>query len=172
MYICIFYYLGDWNRLNTQIFKLSPGSTECTSLTADTSSMLRLDLKTKGLIHWNLSSLIFLLSLLHFGILQKAQERKKKPQCKCMCKSKAFISNIALKISKCLLWTNNNIMPPFFSFWQNRLQKYQLQWTADPCLIQMRIWLKRQVYVNYLKLEIGVLIALLRPGNERNLSKW
>ena len=32
-----------------------------------------------------------------------------------MCKSKAFISNIALKISKCLLWTNNNIMPPFLA---------------------------------------------------------
>ena len=62
--------------LNTQIFKLSPGSTECTSLTAETSSMLRLDLKTRGLIQGNLSSLIFLLSLLHFAILQKAQERK------------------------------------------------------------------------------------------------
>ena len=38
--------------------------------------MLRLDLKTRGLIQGNLSSLIFLLSLLHFAILQKAQERK------------------------------------------------------------------------------------------------
>ena len=77
VYTCIkCYYAGDWNRLNTQIFKLSPGNTECTSLTADTSSLLRLDLKTKGLIHWNLSSLICLLSLLHFGILQKAHERK------------------------------------------------------------------------------------------------
>ena len=69
-------YLGDWKRLNTQLFKLSPGSTECTFLTADTSIMLRLDLKTRGLSQGNLSSLIFLLSLLHFGILQKAQERK------------------------------------------------------------------------------------------------
>ena len=59
--------------------------------------MLRLDLKTRGLIQGNLSSLTFLLSLLHFGILQKAQERKQNLQCKCMCKSKAFISNIALK---------------------------------------------------------------------------
>ena len=34
----------------------------------------------------------------------------------------------------------------------------------------MRIWLKRQVYVNYLKLEIGVLIALMMPGNERIIN--
>ena len=38
--------------------------------------MLRLDLKTRGLTQGNLSSLIFLLSLFHFGILQKAQERQ------------------------------------------------------------------------------------------------
>ena len=34
----------------------------------------------------------------------------------------------------------------------------------------MRIWLKRQVYVNYLKLEIGVLFALMMPGNERIIN--
>ena len=34
----------------------------------------------------------------------------------------------------------------------------------------MRIWLKWQVYVNYLKLEMGVLIALMMPGNERNVE--
>ena len=97
VYVCICYYLGDWNRLNTQIFKLSPGSTECTSLTADTSGMLRLDLKTK----WVNSSKsqftnIFTFSLAFYNT-SEGSRKKAKLQCKCMCKSKVFISNIALK---------------------------------------------------------------------------